>query len=281
MTDGAGRDRLWPHGRQSSTLRDLEAAFRASLGLSGRLKDAKSAVEASGKFSPRGAAEEHRRLAREQHLPHIVKGQIALDRARKSVQERLSKLTPKPVDKTDLVSAFRRAEIRDSIRALPREQRDSLISRHAGDIDPEVAAALLEHIELPWTAPQDRLVSPETRTTLMRRMMPADELAAIDEIEQAIQYSAETIAAGKSELQLELGINAQQFEEAVKVEAEAQKATAAPPTIWLKKDGARVVRMFMDTGRGTSGGTSTATEDEIARGQWFTPEAHAAAQAAV
>jgi hypothetical protein len=266
ITDGIGKDRLWPFGnRQSSTMRSLEAGFRASLGLSGRLKDAKSAVEASGKFSQRGAADEHRRLAREQHLPHVIKGTIALERARKSVAEWLAKLTPKPADKTDLVAFFRRESIRDELRRMPREQRDNLLVRNARELDPEIAAAVLETVELPWTPPQDRLVSPETRTALARTLIAADhadELASIDELQAAIEYAAPTLAAGKIEIQAEIGINDREF-------AQLAQAENVKTVIWLNRSGDLVRVLLPEQRTPNSIPTRPATAEEIERGTFF------------
>ncbi len=153
---------------------------------------------------------------------------------------------------------------------MPREMRDQMLTRYAAELDPEVAAAVFEQIELPWTAPEARLVSPETRNALMRRLMPSDELAKIDEVQAALEYAADTINDGKAIIQAELAINEPAF--AALVRAEASKTT-----IWLNKDGARTVVMIPEPGNKGAFTSRTATEDEISVGTWFTNEAYKAA----
>ena len=257
------RDRIWPFGRQSSTLRNLETAFRASLGLRGKLQDARAALAGSGRLTPSGVAEEARRLAREQFLPDIVRGASTLQRARKSAQDRLAALKPAaPLDKQDLVGAFRRAEIRDAIRALPKGQRDEYLRRYSHELDSETPAALLEHVEFPWTQEEARLLSAETRSTLLRRILPADELAKIDELEAAISYVSDTIAEGKAVMQAELNINEPDF--AGLVRAETSKTT-----IWLNRAGDAIRVMLVDQRTPHTIPTRAATADEIESGIFF------------
>jgi hypothetical protein len=274
ITRGNGKDALWPFGAQSSTIRSLETAFRATLGLKGRLQDARGKLQAEGR-TPALAATEAGKAAREQTLPDIVRADLALQAARKSAKDRLAALKPTAHD-AELATFLKRERLRDihaELRRMPREQRDQMLTAHADELDPEtVALALALAVALPWTRPEAQFISPETRRVLERRILPADELGRIDELQEAIAYAAPTIEQGKLVTLSELKLSETEFAALVRTEA-------AKTTIWLKKDGARTVVMIPEPGKDTFT-SRPATEDEIANGTLFSPEAYAAAATA-
>lgn len=260
VRDSAGHDRLWPLPSSTPTLRALEQAYRAALTSGRRVSDFKSGLAATSRYTEQGLAAEGHKYAREQILPEILRGHVALQRARRNIQDRMREIRPRPVDKTDLVSAFRRAEIRDAIRAMPREQRDNLLSRYASELDPDVVAAILEHTELPWTQPEARLISDDTRKTLLRQAMASEHgeaLQAVQQIEEAIKLTAPVVEKASAEIQSGLGMNALEFEKAMQAEA------AKRPPVWLRQMGSEI-RVIVP-----GGSARLATEEEKAVGVYF------------
>jgi hypothetical protein len=227
------RDRIWPFQNPSnnSTMKRLESGFRANLGLSGRLADYRASVDATKRFTAQGVDIETQKFVRNEVLPAVVKGYIALQRARSHVKQTWDQLKPKPLDKADIVSFFKRESIRDELRRLPREQRDNYLTRHAAEIDPEIALAVIEAVDLPWTPAEARFVSEQTRMTLTRRLVAADhseEIEAVEQIEQAITYAEPTIEKGRVEIQTTLAMNAVGWQQAV-----ADEARKGPP-VWAE-----------------------------------------------
>jgi hypothetical protein len=126
IQDGLGRDRLWPFKNPSnnSHLKRLETAFRASLGLDGRLKDHRASLDSTRPFTPAGLDAEVHKFVRNEVLPGVVKGHIALERARRHVKQSWDQLKPKAPDRQDLVGFFQRESVRDELRSLAPEQRN-------------------------------------------------------------------------------------------------------------------------------------------------------------
>jgi hypothetical protein len=198
-------------------------------------------------------------------LPKVARGQAALQQARRHVQDRIAQLTPKAVDKTDVVAFFRRESIRDELRSLPRERRDQLLSRHSANLDAEIALAVLEAVELPWAADESRLVSAETRKALQRRMISAehgDDLEQIEEIEKAIEYASPTIDKARAEIQANLGMSQQEFEQMARLEAAKQ-------VVWIKRIGDKVVTIIPESESSEFSTSRPATADDIANGRYF------------
>src|SRR5947209_5440011 len=106
IRDAEGNDRTWPFVSSTPTLKRLETAFRASLGLGGRLKDHKASLEATRRFTAAGVDAEAAKFVRREVLPSIVKGHIALAAARRHAKDTWSRLKPKAPDKADTVAFF-------------------------------------------------------------------------------------------------------------------------------------------------------------------------------
>jgi hypothetical protein len=268
VEDGIGRDRIWPFQNPSnnSHLKRLETTFRASFGLSGRLADRRASLDASRQFTPQGLDTEVKKFITQEVFPGIVQGHVALRRARSLVADKMKQFRPAPPDKTDIVGAFRRSELREAIRALPKEQREHLLQRYSENLDREVATALLEHIELPWTQEESRLISDQTRAKLLRSVMATEhgaELAAVEMIQEAIKYSEPTILKAGVEIQTSLAMNAPQFEQAL--QDEAQKT----PPLWLRRDGDAIRVLLVEKRTPHTIPTRPASQEEIESGTYF------------
>ncbi|WP_027583705.1 hypothetical protein [Bradyrhizobium sp. Ai1a-2] len=275
ILDHAGNDRLWPFGAtKNAAIQGLERAFRDSLTAGNRMKDHAANLRGSGKLTERGVADEARRFGREDVLPSVARGTVALQRARKSVTSRLAQLKPAAVDKQDLVSAFTRAEFRDRIRALPAVRREELLQRHIKDLSPEMIHALLEQVEFPWAADQDRLISPAMRdalTTSLIEVSHPEAAAELAELREAIAYVEPVVSKATGEIQSALAMNAVDFEKAVATEA----AKEAP--VWLKRQGDKTVVLVPHTEPAYPGApvrpnefrARAATEADLLNGEYY------------
>jgi hypothetical protein len=224
-------------------MKRLETAFRASLGLDGRLKDYRASIDATRRFTPTGIDAEAAKFVRNEVLPAIVKGHIALAAARRHVKQTWNQLKPKPPDKTDIVSFFKRESIRDELRSLSQEQRDTYLTRFAAELDPDVLLAAVETVNFPWQEAGQHFISDATRTALTKRLVAADhaeQIEAVEQIEQAIEYAAPTIEQGRVEIQTTLAMNEIGWQQSVA--AEARKG----PPVWLKRHGDKIVTLFHD-----------------------------------
>jgi len=70
-------------------------------------------------------------FAAQQLSPTFSRGQHQIAAARREAAELRSKVKLQPTDKTDLVSAMLRAEMRDFLRSKPRAERDAYIRENA------------------------------------------------------------------------------------------------------------------------------------------------------
>jgi len=96
-----------------------------------------------------------------------------------------------------------------------------------------------------WTTPEARLISPETRNALNRRLLPADELAKIDEIEPRSNMRRRR-SRGKQEIQAHLASASRQFA------ALAPHASQSKTGVWLTKDrGGNTIVMLPEPGKTT------------------------------
>jgi hypothetical protein len=232
ITDGAGVDRLWPFSAsKTSHVKTLEMSFRAALSSKDALENHQSSLRSTGRLTDRGLADEVRSFGRSNVVPALAKGTVAVQRAKDAVAAKRSQLTAPAIDKTDIVSAFAREGIRESIRKMPAGQRDEMLTRHLDKLSTQVMQAVLENEALPWVQDADKLVSDKTRNAIAAHLIQITHPAAIAEIaeiEQAIDYSFPTIETAAAEIQRTLAMRAGEFSAAVEAEVAASPVRAAP-----------------------------------------------------
>jgi hypothetical protein len=138
IEDGLGRDKLWSHGNNTPTLRALEKGFRHSLEAGSRLKNRASELAQSGKLTQSGIRDAVREFAKSDLAAGIAKGEAAISRAKSYVKTKLADLRTKSVDGKDVVGFFKRESLRDALRQMNPELRNSMLARHARELDPEL-----------------------------------------------------------------------------------------------------------------------------------------------
>jgi hypothetical protein len=81
------------------------------------------------------------------------------------------------------------------LRSLSAEQRNTYLTRFAGELDPEVLLAALETVNFPWQKAEQHFISAKTRQALTRHLVAAQnpgELESLDELSRALDYVSPT-----------------------------------------------------------------------------------------
>jgi hypothetical protein len=239
ITGPDGVDKLWPYASsKNSHVQKLETSFRVALSSKQALEDHQISVRSSGKLTEKGVADEVGRFGRSDIVPALVKGTVAIKRAKDAVAAKRAQLTAPALNKADAVSFLKRESIRDSIRNMPRGQRDELLVRDLDKLSTHVLQAVLEDEVLPWVQESDKLVSDKTRDAIGMQLIRASHPAAIAELaemERAIEYAEPTIDKAAAEIQSTLAMGAGEFASAVEAEALAdpvkKETSASPPVV--------------------------------------------------
>jgi hypothetical protein len=256
---GGRRTRLWElGGSKNPTVKQLEAAYLAGLEAMDKAEARHAANKADPRFTPDGVRDDLLKFVLSDAVPALHKGRMSIKKARAEVTERRSKLKIEGPDKTDVAAAFRRMEIRTRLREMKSDELTNYFARYGDNPPSEIAMAVIE-------LPAEYSGVPQSRHDLLvERALDAqfgNEVAEIQEIEQAIEAAESSVEAARDEVRIEVGINdpAKFNELAAPIEAKH----AAP---WLRRrqgaNGAAEVRV-VDLNRGVE---RLATPEEIAEG---------------
>jgi hypothetical protein len=196
-------------------------------------------------------------------VPSLHRARQTIKNAKAELAELRAKVKPPALDKTDLVSAMLRAEMRDWFRSKPQSERDRLTADPT-KIDPDLARAVME-MPAELTG-----VSEMHRNALIERAVEAEHgntIAEIHDLERGIELAERAVEVSRDEIRKDTGLDQNTFDNlALPVE---QKQYSP----WLKKvqesgeEIARVVRW--DSPAKMTGSWPIATPDELARGQFF------------
>ncbi len=248
--------------KPGTTLERLQRAYLTGIESLDAVEARAREHAASGRFTPDGV--------RQATLQTILHGAVpALHRARRDIKlakaERdalRSKITIQKADKTDLVSAMQRAEMRDWFRSKPQAERDA-ITRNPDKLDPLMVQALVEFpIEMTGIAPTHREL-------LIERELEAqhgETIAEIRELERGIERAENAVEASRAEARKEAGLDEKTFDEL------AAPIEAKEPAAWLRRkpgsDELRVVDLErrierLPTPEELANGIEAATLDEF------------------
>jgi hypothetical protein len=136
---------LWEfEPKPGTTLAKLEAAYLAALDAVDHIEQRKAEAKASGRFTDDGVAADALSFATSKLAPTLQRHQQTVVAARREAAERRAKLKLQSAEKTDLVGAMRRQEIRAWLRTMPPEERNRYLSTNLEKMDPEMALAIRE-----------------------------------------------------------------------------------------------------------------------------------------
>jgi hypothetical protein len=234
--NGGRRTRLWElSGSQNSTVQKLEQVYLAGLDAMDRVEARHAKNKADARFTAEGVRDDLLKFALNDAVPALHQGRVTIRKAKDELAERKGKLKLAGPDKTDLVAAMRRQEIRARLLTMKPDERDQYILRYGVDLPAEVAVAI---IELPpeYSGVPKSQYDLLTEDALSKQF--GEAIAEIKEIEQAIEAAESTIEAGRDEIRQEVGIT-----DPAKFNEMARPIEAKQSAPWLRKGAGGEIRV--------------------------------------
>ncbi|WP_051000100.1 hypothetical protein [Sinorhizobium fredii] len=181
-----------------TTLRKLYSDIQdASEGL----KAKRDALKQTGKYTPAGITDKLKDVARAETIPGIRTA--AAEQVRKyrlEIDSRRAAMKPFDHDPKDIVSEMRRQEVRAWLRTMTPDKRTEAVR---GASDPLIKeAAVSVPVELTG-------LLPSTRVDLTRELIEArygDEIAALNELDAAVQTVERAVDGARSDVREALGM---------------------------------------------------------------------------
>ena len=244
---------LWSlEAKPGSTLERLQNAYLTGIDSFDRIEARAREHSGSGRYTPDGAKQMTLQSALSEAVPSLHRSRQVIKSAKAEVAELRSKIKLQPADKTDMVSAMLRAEMRTWLRSKPQSERDAYLSKNLENLDPQMALAVME---LP---PEMSGVSSQQHNMLVDRAIEAqhgETLGEIEALEHGILLAERAVEASREEVRRETGVDPKTFDE-LALPFEAKEA--AP---WLRRKGNEV--RVVDLERGVE---RLATAEELTRG---------------
>jgi len=246
-------------GQPGSTKEKLRRAYLYALEAVDNIGARKADALKSGKFTAAGAADDALQFALSELVPTFKQGRTTIDSAKaeaKSLRETIKLQQP---DKSDIVGAMHRREMRDFLRGMPAKERNAYVSQRRENMDPNLALAIVEMpVEFSGVLESDR-------NDLLDRAVEAqhgEKMTQLRELEHAIEVAESAVETGRDEVRQETGIDPRTFDERAKPFEDKFKP------YWLRRqieDGKEVIRVIVP------GGTaSVATQEQIDNGHFYT-----------
>lgn len=255
MTVGGGFVGAWQWaGREEPIFGTLRDAYDRALGAAAGFEAKRDEVKKSDKLTPKGIADELSNFARREVIPALAAAtKVAIPAAKREIDKRRDLLVTEGPDKSDLVGALLRQEMRTYLRSLSTNERLAMLR----DPDPVIALAVIEA-----PAPLSG-VTQETHGSLVEKAIEAlhpGELAAVTAIEKATETTERATGATKSVVAKALQMSERDIDQWIengKAEIEVPKLT--------RHDG--VVKVIRKNATGELVATP-ATPEEIAIGEF-------------
>ena len=266
MMPSSGRQprniRMWDlgDGEPSSTKEKLRRAYLGALDAVDAVEARKADALKSGKFTPAGAADDALQFALSELVPAFKQGRNTIDAAKREAKSLRDEIRLQSPDKSDVVGAMRRREMREFLRGMPAKERNAYVSQRRESMDPDLALAI---VEMPA---EFSGVIESDRNDLLDRALEAqhgENMTQLKKLESAIEIAESAVETGRDEVRLETGLDAQTFNDrATPFEAK----TSVP---WLRRrkaaDGTEQT-VVVDLERGVE---RPATPEEIHSGAFY------------
>jgi hypothetical protein len=250
--------------KAGTTTGKLETVYLNALAAVDRFSEHKVAAMKSGRFTSEGLKDEVTTFGLTQLVPKFHQGRQVIAAAKRELAGLRDKVKLSPPDKTDVVAAMRRQEMRSYLRGLPSDERNRVLAR-ADALDPETALAIVEMPAM-YSGVMD-----VDREQLVNRALEAqhgEDVPRIQELESAIATAESVVEAGREEIAHEVGLfDPVKFNE---LAAPFEKGKIGP---WLKtfrEDGVERVRVFKMIGSGPGDGRwLEPSQQELSEGEYY------------
>jgi hypothetical protein len=150
VPQGGGRENRQIHmcdlgdPKPGTTAHKLHQAYHAALGAVDRTEARKADTLKSGKFTEAGAKDDVTQFTLSELTPVFRQGRKVVDAAKRQAKELRDKIKLQPPDKTDIVGALRRREMREFLKAMPDKDRNRYVAGQRENMDPDLALAIVE-----------------------------------------------------------------------------------------------------------------------------------------
>jgi hypothetical protein len=236
--NGGRRTRLWElTDSKIPAVQRLEQAYLSGLSTMDLVEARHAKNKTDSRFTPEGVRDDLLKFVLNDAVPALHQGRVTIRKAKDEVAERKGKLKLSGPDKTDLVAAMRRQEIRAHLNTMKPEKQAEYFLKNGDNLPAEVSQAIVE-------LPAEFSGVPQSRHDLLTgdalSKQFGEAIAEIKEIEQAIEAAESTIEAGRDEVCLEVKMDLHEFN---KLAAPIEAKQSAP---WLRKsreNGADVIRV--------------------------------------
>ncbi|MCC7253185.1 hypothetical protein [Hyphomicrobium sp.] len=236
----------------------LRESYDAALKVASEFAAKRGALARDKRLTADGQVDELMRWTKANALGAIAKGRkVAVQAARKEIDQRREKLQLEGPDKTDLAGVMMRQEIRTWLRGLSIDERSKLLGT---DVDPLIALAVVEA-----PAPLSG-VNEFTHDRLVNRAIDAlhpGERDEIAELEQAVETVERAIGAARSGIVAGLRLSNREFERML----EGAPLEGMEPVYLKRQESGAVLAIF----KGPSGMAERrpATNEDLAHGRWI------------
>jgi hypothetical protein len=252
--------RMWDigDGAPGTTKEKLRLAYHAALDAVDAIEARKADALKSGKLTATGAADDALQYALSELVPTFKQGRNTIDAAKAEVRSLRDTIKLQQPDKSDIVGAMHRREMREFLRGMPDKERNRYLSQRRENMDPNLALAI---VEMPA---EFSGVLQSDRNDLLDRALEAqhgEKMTQLRELDHAIEVAESAVETGRDEVRQEAGIDPRTFDEQAKPFEDKLKP------YWLRRqveDGKEVIRVI------TPGGTaSIATQEQIDNGRFY------------
>ncbi|NVN88596.1 MAG: hypothetical protein HXX15_21160 [Rhodopseudomonas sp.] len=254
------RVRLWTlDAPPGSTAERLLKTYLGALDAVDAIDSAKARINADPELTDAGKAKQIKLVVLGETVPAIARGRIELAKARREVETRRTALVPPKADPADAAGAVRRQELRAFLRGLDDKARAAFLKSNSGD--QEVTTAIIEQ-PAALSGIRDSLRDQMLNDAMQSKY--ADQIEAIQELEEAIEVAASAIDSGREEAHKEAAAADPALRDPDAFHAVASAIEARTPALWIKphtENGAEVMR-WLDWNEESQSGTWRLAEQE-------------------
>jgi hypothetical protein len=252
-------DRIDRHAAHPSTAA-LRKAAEACFTIAEKFAKHRDSLERDGFLTPAGKRAKLTEALTKQFARDMRDARAPIEAAAKDIELLRGNIKPVQVDRTDVVAAMERAEIRAFIRSLPSADKIAALLNHA---DPKILDAVLDApAALSGVPEQHYAAAKEAR----EEQLFGPQLKEIEALQAVVDEASAAATIARGDLRSVTALDEREFESLV---GPIENKKAAP---WLVKRGDRIIRVRPER-VGTGELNMPATEDEIRDGKFYANEA--------
>lgn len=198
----------WQHKSSEASYAKLSKAYQDAVVVVEGVGNHKASLEQSGQLTASGIKAEMRKYLEGDKGKNLAKAKIAISHLKVDIEKRSAAISLHGPDKTDVVGALLRQEIRAYVRNMDIAKRTALLT--SDDLAPEIALAVIE-------APAELSgASNGVRELLANKALEAlhpKEFRDLSELDEAIETAENAIRAAEKEIETHAKVGPLEFNE--------------------------------------------------------------------